>query len=206
MYKPKPRREVLIVDLLPTVNVLLILLMFIVINGKPKLRCPIEITPPFTSSNLIYDDFDGDMVTILIAQGKVMLELPGNNIREQALKQMGVLYSISFLPQEITKFGTTDIIGTPVKDLRKYINGYYDPREYYAQKGLMTDTTSNELFNWLYASRTAYGMLAGKSLRVSIKADQNTNYTVIKRIISILQSQKVNKFTLITSYKYSRYE
>src|ERR1700749_1350938 len=134
MYKSKLSREISPVDLLPTVNVLLILLM-LVIGGRPRRQLPMYVNPPLASSNLT-TDFDGVVATILIAQGKVMLELPDTSLREQALKQMGVRYGISFSSAEISKFGATDIIGTPVHELKKYIKGYYNYQEYYAQTGI----------------------------------------------------------------------
>lgn len=207
MYKSKWPRKVFPVDLLPTVNVLLILVM-LAIDGRPRRQLPIYINPPLASSNLMVD-FDGVVATILIAQGKVMLELPDTSLREQALKQMSIKYGISFSPTEISKFGTTDVIGTPVHELKKYIKGYYNYQEYYAQTGIKIDTVSNELFNWLYTARKAYAADHDEPLGISIEADRNTSYALIKQVISILQSQKINKLTLITlvtSSKYTDYE
>jgi biopolymer transport protein ExbD len=209
MYKSKLTRKIVPVDLLPTVNILLILVMLrFFMGGRPVVRCPIDINPPLTSSNLI-DSFISEGATILIAQGKVMLELPDSSLREQALKQMGIKYGISFSSAELSTFGTIDVIGTPVHDLKNYIKTYYNPQDYYAQKGISIDTVSNELFNWLYAARKAYAADQGMPLGINIKADKNTSYALIKRVIGILQSQKINKFsliTLVTSSKYTDYE
>ena len=210
MYKSKLSQKVFPVDVLPTVNILLILVMLrFFMGGKPVARCPIDINPPLTSSNLIADSFVDDGATILIAQGKVMLKLPDSSLKEQAFKQIGARYGISFTPAEISKFGTTDVIGTPVHELKNYIKNYYDPQEYYTQKGISIDTISNELFNWLYAARKAYATQHGSPLRINIKADKNTSYKLIKQVINILQSQKIYKFsliTLVTTSKYTDYE
>ncbi|NHA06279.1 hypothetical protein G7092_20890 [Mucilaginibacter sp. HC2] len=206
MYKSKLSRNVFPVDVLPIVNILLILVMLrFFMSGRPVVRCPIDINPPLTSSNLIADSFVNDGATILIAQGKVMLELPDSSLREQTLKQIGIRYGISFSSAEMSKFGTTDVIGSPVHELKNYIKSYYDPQSYYTQKGISIDTVSNELFNWLYAARKAYATQHGSPMRINIKADKNTSYTLIKQVINVLQSQKINKFSLITLVARSKY-
>ena len=50
-------------------------------------------------------------------------------------------------------------------------------------------------------SRLATKALNGAELRLSIKGDSKEEYPTIKKVIDILQKQKVNKFSLITSLR-----
>ncbi|RYE26698.1 MAG: hypothetical protein EOP42_20385 [Sphingobacteriaceae bacterium] len=69
------------------------------------------------------------------------------------------------------------------------------------QPGIPTDSVSNELFNWVREARVSAKALANKELRISIKGDSKEEYPTIKKVINILQKQKVNKFSLVTSMR-----
>ena len=61
-------------------------------------------------------------------------------------------------------------------------------------KGIPVDSTNNQLSDWINFSRHA-----NPKFRIAIKGDQDANVPVIKRVIAILQDNKVNKFNLITN-------
>ncbi len=77
-----------------------------------------------------------------------------------------------------------------------------DQKKAFAQPGIPVDTTENsELYNWIREAHLADRALKNKDLRISIKGDSKEEYPTIKMIITVLQKQKVNKFSLITSLK-----
>jgi biopolymer transport protein ExbD len=70
------------------------------------------------------------------------------------------------------------------------------------QPGIPIDSVNgaaSELHEWIIAARYATKELNNKELRLSIKGDAREKYPAIKKIMDILQKQKVNKFSLITS-------
>jgi biopolymer transport protein ExbD len=70
-----------------------------------------------------------------------------------------------------------------------------------AGHGIPTDSVSNELYNWVHEARVVEKNLTNKELLFSIKGDSNEEYPTMQRIIAILQKQKVNKFSLITTLR-----
>ena len=67
------------------------------------------------------------------------------------------------------------------------------------QTGIPTDSTDNQLNEWVLQARYATKEVNNKEMRVSIKGDSKEEYPTVKKIIDILQKQNVNKFSLITS-------
>ena len=70
------------------------------------------------------------------------------------------------------------------------------------QPGIPVDTTANnELADWVQSARKANLGTNGVKLEIAIKGDSKEEYPTIKKVISTLQKQQVNKFNLITSLK-----
>jgi biopolymer transport protein ExbD len=197
MYRPKFRRKHFDVDMFPMFNLLLIVLSFLMLSGRPAIRYPILINLPTGSSfNTADPDSYFTITTILIGQKKLMLKLDAPDIREAALKQIGDKYNTGFTPDEINKFGETDVIGTPLAQIKKYISGYYNATDYYNQSGLRLD----ELAEWIKESRKATFEKHNRSTRIFIMADGETPYPEIKNVIDMLGQQKITKFSIIYSY------
>lgn len=195
MYKSKSRRKHFGIDMFPMFNLLLIVLSFLILSGSPAVHYPIAINLP-TGSYFNTTDVDGHPATILIGQKKLMLKLDDPDTRMAALKQIGDRHNTEFTHAEISKFGKTDVIGTPVSIIKKYISGYYNAADYYNQPGLTTD----ELSEWIKTSRKATFEKYGSPSHIFIMADAATPYPEIKNVITMLGQQKINKFSIIYSY------
>jgi biopolymer transport protein ExbD len=200
MYQSKSRRKLFDVDMFPMFNLFLIVLMFLLCYGRPLIRYPIDINLPVGHSFNIWD-LDADFGTILVGENKVMFGLEYADVREDALKQMAAIYKVPFSPGDIAKFGQTDFIGTPLNSLKKYISNYHNSADYRTEPGLLPDITcDDELSNWITCSRRATVNQHNTQMRIVITADGNTPYPVIKKIISVLHKQHVNRFTIMYSF------
>jgi biopolymer transport protein ExbD len=65
------------------------------------------------------------------------------------------------------------------------------------QVGIPTDSVegrASELAMWIRFSR-----LANTNAEVAIKGDGETNYKVVKKVMDMLQANRVNKFNLVTN-------
>lgn len=195
MYTSKSRRKYFVIDMFPLFNLMLIVLSFLILNYRPGTHYPIVINLP-TGSYFNTVDADGYATTILIGQRKLMLKLDASDIREAALKQIGDRHKTKFTRNEISKFGKTDVIGTPLSQIKKYVSGYYNAADYYNQPGLMCD----ELAEWIKVSRKATFEKYGSQSHIYIMADAKTPYPEIKNVITMLGQQKINKFSIIYSY------
>jgi biopolymer transport protein ExbD len=92
--------------------------------------------------------------------------------------------------------------GVPITRLAQYIDMSAEQR---AKSGIesgipTTDTTANgELHQWVLQARNAVAELHNVPMLVSIKGDADEEYPSVRKIVDILQRQKINKFSLITS-------
>lgn len=66
-----------------------------------------------------------------------------------------------------------------------------------ANPGIPTDSLNNEFKTWVKAARVA----CGENMRIAIKADKNTPYAVIKKVMDSLRDLDENRYNLITSLK-----
>ena len=62
--------------------------------------------------------------------------------------------------------------------------------------GIPADSINNQFKEWMKNARKI-----NPKLRLAIKADQQTPYKVIKRVMTTLQDIKENRYNLITSLK-----
>lgn len=63
-------------------------------------------------------------------------------------------------------------------------------------KGIPCDSTNNEFKDWISSAREV-----NPDLRIAIKADATTSYSVIKNVMNSLQDIKENRYNLITALK-----
>ena len=63
-----------------------------------------------------------------------------------------------------------------------------------ATMGIPIDSTNNELAYWVNNARKS-----APRFSIAIKGDQNADIPTIKRVISVLQDNKANRFALITN-------
>ena len=63
-------------------------------------------------------------------------------------------------------------------------------------QGIPCDSTDNQFKSWVRNARAA-----NRDLRIAIKADASTPYSVIKNVMNSLQDLKENRYNLITSLK-----
>ena len=88
----------------------------------------------------------------------------------------------------------------PITELKNYLpkkelerKALYDVIQIAGKKGIPYDSLNNQLSDWILQSR-----YANPKFRIAIKGDGNSPYPTVKKVIEILQKNKVNKFNLIT--------
>jgi biopolymer transport protein ExbD len=113
---------------------------------------------------------------------------------------MGKQYNMDFTPAEIQRFSVISTFGVPMSQLKSFIAmSGSDRMKPGVQTGIPTDSTDNQLNNWVLQARQATAEVNQQPMRVSIKGDSKEEYPVVKKIIDVLQKQKVNKFLLVTN-------
>jgi biopolymer transport protein ExbD len=199
MPRVKIKRKSTVTDMTAMCDVAFLLLTFFILTAKPKVPDPVAIDVP--GSTVTIKQPEENIATLVVGHGQVFFDITGSKIRVATLEQMGQKYSVSFTETEKAKYSTMQAVGLPMSQMKQYLDMENDQRENFKQPGIPTDSVSNELFNWIREARIATKALNGAELRLSIKGDSKEEYPTIKKVIDILQKQKVNKFSLITSLR-----
>ncbi|MEB0263967.1 MULTISPECIES: biopolymer transporter ExbD [unclassified Mucilaginibacter] len=200
MPRVKVQRKSTSIDMTAMCDVAFLLLTFFILTAKPRTEDPVPVDIPASSTTQPIPDDNVLMLTI--AEQKVFFTVDGNDIRIQTLKQMGEKYNVQFTPEEQKKFSGTPIFGVPMNQLKSFLSLDAAQKKEFKQSGIPADTTANnELADWIREARKADVALHNKALRIAIKGDNKEEYPTIKKVIGILQKQKLDKFSLITTIR-----
>lgn len=192
------KRKSTAIDMTAMCDMAFLLLTFFILTSKFKTQDLVPVDIPGSSVTIKLPD---DVATITIGQNKVFFSMEGEAIRRQTLENVGQKYNVTFTPAEKAVFETLPSFGVPIENMKQFLDLSPDQRKELKQGGIPTDSVSNQLFNWVREARVSAKQLVNKDLRISIKGDSKEEYPVIKKVIDILQKQKVNKFSLITSMR-----
>jgi biopolymer transport protein ExbD len=182
----------------PMVDLFSLLLTFFMLTTsfRPQEAAPIE-TPASVSEKQAPDN---DIMTVFISkEGKVFFNIDNGkdtstHFRSKLLQKMGEQYKITYTPQELDKFGKLSSFGMPIKDIQAWINAADSKDRDILQTGIPTDSIDNQFAWWIRMAR-----LTNLNAEVAIKGDAETDYVVVKKIMNLLQDNKVNKFNLVTN-------
>jgi len=200
MPRIKIARKSTAIDMTAMCDVAFLLLTFFILTATARKADPLSVDTP--ASTTLFKQPDTNLGIVTIGHGKVFYGIAGQFVREDLLKRMGERNGITFTPEEIKKFSVIESFGVPVANLKQFLALSPKERETPGlQPGIPTDSVSNELFYWIIDSRFATKAINGEDMRISIKGDAKEGYPAFKRVISILQKQKVNRYSLITKLR-----
>lgn len=193
MPKVKVPRKSTSVDMTAMTDVAFLLLTFFMLATQFKPDEPVTVNAPSSIAEVPLPDID--IMTITIAgDGRVFFDLEGQQYKEELIKKMSALKQVSFTPEEIKSFSLMSSFGVPFGQLKQLLALKTEERAKIQQTGIPADSLNNELADWVWQSR-----LVNNNVRVAIKGDQETNYPIVKQVISTLQDKKVNRFNFITN-------
>ncbi len=183
-------------DMTAMCDVAFLLLTFFILTATAKVP---EALPVDTPASTVQTKLpDSDLAIITVGQGKVFFDIKGREVRKRTLEGIGAKYGIEFSEDDKTKFALMDDFGVPVTGLKQIIGMKAADRTKANQPGIPLDSLDNQLKEWLLISRRATIDLDDKELQIAIKGDAKEEYPRIKKIMDILQDQKINSFNLVT--------
>ncbi|MFB9107258.1 ExbD/TolR family protein [Flavobacterium gyeonganense] len=204
MAKIKMKKKSTSTDMTAMCDVAFLLLTFFILTATAKVP---EALPVDTPSSTVQTKLpDSDLAIISVGKGKdgkskVFFDLKGRELRKRTLEGMGNKLGVSFSDQDKEKFALMDDFGVPLASLKQIIDMKAADRSKANQPGVPIDSLNNQLKEWLLVSRRAAIDLDDKELQIAIKGDAKEDYPQIKKIMDILQDQKINTFNLVTGMR-----
>jgi biopolymer transport protein ExbD len=198
MARAKVARKSTSIDMTAMCDVSFLLLTYFILSATAKQPDPLDVKVPSSTYKLKVPE--KDIAILTIGKGKVFFETAGQDVRAATLDKMGEQYKISFTPEERKRFSVVASFGVPIQNLKKFIAMDAGERKKSGiETGIPADSLNNQLADWILNTRKSVAELHSESMRVSIKGDASEEYPVVKKIVDILQKQKINKFSLITT-------
>lgn len=208
MAKIKTRKNAATIDMTAMCDVAFLLLTFFILTATAKVPEPINVdTPSSTNKKKLASD---KLVIVTVGSGKenIFFDLKGREIRRRTLELMSDKYKVPFTEEEKSQFVLLESFGVPIEGLSQLLKMNSADRNLAGtQKGVPFDSIDNQLKDWIYTSRQANIELNpdGAELDFAIKGDAKLEYPKIKKVMDILQDQKINTFDLVTGLRSKDY-
>ncbi|MBL7808595.1 MAG: biopolymer transporter ExbD [Saprospiraceae bacterium] len=206
MPKNKPKRSAPSIDMTAMCDVAFLLLTFFMLTAKAKPQETVVIDTPSSISETKLPDA-GTLTIMVSNEGKVFMDMAGQHTRLSLIDDINSRYQLGLNDQQKMKFANLGSFGVSRAELKKYIDLPPAERATYPSSGIPIDTVDvnkSELADWIHNARLAQfrmkqeGKVKDEYVMI-VKADQNTPYPAVQKVINTLTDINVNKFNLITS-------
>jgi len=204
MAKVKMSKKSTSIDMTAMCDVAFLLLTFFILTATAKAPEPLPVDTPSSTVQTKLPETDLAIITVGKSEGKeqVFYGLKGRDTRVKALELMAEKYNVQFSDKEKQEFALVEEFGVPLEGLKQLLAMKGSERSKKGvQPGIPCDSLNNQLKDWIYTSRQANIEVAEKELQFAIKGDAKEEYPRIKKIMDMLQEQKINSFNLVTGLR-----
>jgi biopolymer transport protein ExbD len=203
MPKHKPKRSAPSIDMTAMCDVAFLLLTFFMLTAKAKPQETVVIDTPGSISETKLPDA-GTLTISVDRDGKVYLDMAGQHTRKNLIASMNSQFQLGLNEEKQLKFSYGGSFGVPRANLGQWIDMDATQRAQLNVPGIPSDTTNNELGPWVHNARLEQAKLkqqgvVSEEYVIVVKADKDTPYPAIQKVINTLTDINVNKFNLITS-------
>lgn len=186
-------------DMTAMCDVAFLLLTFFILTATAKVP---EVMPVDTPASTVQTKLpEKDLATLTVGNGKVFFDVKGKDVRIRTLELMGDKYGVKFSEEDQNKFAIMESFGVPVQSLKQILDMKPSDRKNVQQPGIPKDSLDNQLAEWVQNARLANIELHDKELELAIKGDAKEEYPIIRKVMDILQDQKINNFSLVTGLR-----
>lgn len=198
MGKIKMSKKLPRIDMTPMVDLFCLLLVFFILTATFRAQEAVEVDTPYSVSNKTSPE--KHIITITVSEENVVFFNVDNGIdtsehlRRKILNAMAYQYQMTFTPEEYTLFEGMSSFALPMAKMHDWINEKNAEKRDAMHTGIPMDSTDNQLLYWIRFARNY-----NPDFEVALKGDQAADYKAVKKVIDILQDNKVNKFNLTTN-------
>ena len=197
MGKVKIKKSDVWIDMTPMSDVMTLLLCFFMLTSTFVKQEPVKVNSPGSVSEIKVPE--KSVLNILVDKtGKIFMSLDNQNDVVDVLSGMTGQYGISLTKAQVKKFQNDPMWGAPMDKLEAYLSlSTQDMSEQLPGLGIPTDYIDgkeSELQLWVRQARDV-----NPDIKIAIKADEATPYSIVKKIMSELQDMNENRYYLITT-------
>ena len=198
MGKAKIKRKSTFIDMTAMSDVTVLLLTFFMLTSTFIKKEPVQVMTPASVSDIKIPETD--ILQILVEpSGKIFMSLDKQPDMAAVLDKMGEEYGIDFTPEQERKFVIASTFGVPMQKMSNFLNLSLEEQDKVLKSmGIPCDSTDNQFKSWIRNAR-----VVNPDLRIAIKADADTPYSIIKNVMNSLQDLRENRYNLITALKSS---
>lgn len=205
MAKVKMSKKATSIDMTAMCDVAFLLLTFFILTATAKAPEALPVDTPSSTVQTKLPETGLVMLTVGKSEGKeqVFYGMKDRAIRSGALDYMAQKYKVEFTDKEKEQFALVEEFGVPIEELKGLLELKASDRvKKGVQSGIPCDSINNQLQDWIQGARQANIDNGGtKELQFAIKGDAKELYPQIKKVMDILQDQKINSFNLVTGLR-----
>jgi len=199
MAKVKIQKKDIWIDMTPMSDVMTLLLCFFMLTSTFLTPEPIKVNAPGSVSEAKVPE--SNVLNILVSpEGQIFLGTENKNDMSAMLQTMTDVFSLNLDATQKKHFLEDAMVGAPMDKLAAYLSLEPEKMSEAIQKlGIPTDSIDGKMSEfqmWVKAARDA-----NPDIKIAIKADSNTPYKAVKRMMSELQDMNENRYQLITNLK-----
>ena len=198
MPKIKIPRKSTSVDMTAMCDVAFLLLTFFILATKQK---PPEVlavqTPSSVSSKAVPDK---SIIITLTKDGKAFLMLGDETKKADILNNINTSKGLNLSGAELAKWNKTEFIGLPLNQIKNSL-ALSSPIAAEKLPGIPTDSTNNEITDWMRSITNVYagGDQSKLEQMILVKGDNAALYPIFKNIKEAFKKNDIFKFRIVTN-------